>query len=218
MAPPKLYGLAASPPYRAVLLTAKAIELEIEEQEVDLLNKQEHKTEAFLKMNPTHTVPTLDDNGLYVWESRAIIAYFVSQYGKDDKLYPKEPKKRAIVDNMLYFDASALYPSFAQHCYPVYFQGKPEDPEKIKVVEERLGFLNTILGQRPYAAGDHLTIADFSIISSLTTIQAVKFSMAEYPNIEKWSARIKAEVPYYDQVTKAGIDALNGMFASTMKT
>lgn len=44
--------------------------------------------------------------------SRAIMAYLVSQYGKTDELYPKDPKKRALVDQRLYFDAGTLYQRF----------------------------------------------------------------------------------------------------------
>ncbi|PSN29400.1 Glutathione S-transferase 1 [Blattella germanica] len=41
--------------------------------------------------------------------SRAILGYLVNQYGSDDSYYPKEPKKKALVDQRLYFDAGTLH-------------------------------------------------------------------------------------------------------------
>jgi glutathione S-transferase len=41
--------------------------------------------------------------------SRVIMTYLVSAYGKDDKLYPKDPRTRALVDHRLHFDLGTLY-------------------------------------------------------------------------------------------------------------
>jgi hypothetical protein len=43
------------------------------------------------------------------------MCYLVEQYAKDDSLYPKDPKKRAKVNHMLYFDATTLYQRFINY-------------------------------------------------------------------------------------------------------
>lgn len=41
--------------------------------------------------------------------SRPIMGYLVSKYAKNDSLYPMDPKKRGLVDQMLYFDVGSLH-------------------------------------------------------------------------------------------------------------
>ncbi|XP_028176456.1 glutathione S-transferase 1-like, partial [Ostrinia furnacalis] len=41
--------------------------------------------------------------------SHAICGYLVNKYGKDDRLYPTEPRKRALIDQRLHFDSSVLF-------------------------------------------------------------------------------------------------------------
>lgn len=62
-------------------------------------------------MNPQHTIPTLVDDDFIIWDSHAIAGYLVGKYSSDDdSLYPKEPKKRALVDQRLHFDSGILFP------------------------------------------------------------------------------------------------------------
>jgi glutathione S-transferase len=52
---------------------------------------------------------------MFTTYSRAIIGYLVEQYAKNDSLYPKDPKKRAVVNHRLYFDSSTLYQRFIDY-------------------------------------------------------------------------------------------------------
>lgn len=56
--------------------------------------------------------------------------------------------------------------------YPVLFQGATSyDPKKLERLQEAFQFLNSFLSSQKYSAGDHLTIADISIFTSLSIIE-----------------------------------------------
>jgi glutathione S-transferase len=72
-------------------------------------------------MNLQHTIPTLDDGGFYINESRAMLSYLANKYGKDlPKLYPSDPKGRAKVDMKLAFDMGTLYSKFGDAYVSLY--------------------------------------------------------------------------------------------------
>jgi glutathione S-transferase len=43
------------------------------------------------------------------------MCYLAEQYAKDDSLYPKDPKKRAVVNHKLYFNTTTLYQRFLDY-------------------------------------------------------------------------------------------------------
>jgi glutathione S-transferase len=51
------------------------------------------------------------------------------------------------------------------------FAKAPGDPEKMKKIEEAFKFLDKFLEEHDFVAGNNLTIADLSIISSVSTAE-----------------------------------------------
>ncbi|XP_043065165.1 uncharacterized protein LOC108087889 [Drosophila ficusphila] len=192
------YYLPGSAPCRSVIMTAKAVGVELNKK---LLNLQagEHLKPEFLKINPQHTIPTLVDNGFALWESRAIQVYLVEKYGKTDSLYPKCPKKRAVINQRLYFDMGTLYQSFANYYYPQLFAKAPADPEAFKKIEAAFEFLNTFLEGQEYAAGDSLTVADIALVASVSTFEVAGFEISKYANVNKWYENAKKVTPGWEE-------------------
>ncbi|KAL7727441.1 hypothetical protein ACLKA6_017565 [Drosophila palustris] len=179
-------------------MTAKAVGVDLNKK---LLNLQagEHLKPEFVKINPQHTIPTLVDNGFALWESRAILVYLVEKYGKTDSLYPKCPKKRAVINQRLYFDMGTLYQSFANYYYPQVFAKAPADPEAFKKIEVAFDFLNTFLEGHEYAAGDSLTVADIALVATVSTFEVAKFDISKYANVNKWYENAKKVTPGWEE-------------------
>ncbi|KAF2889165.1 hypothetical protein ILUMI_17008 [Ignelater luminosus] len=194
---PKLYYCRGSPAVRAVLITAKALEIELEHHEMDFF-KQEHLSPAYLKLNPQHTVPTLDDNGTALWDSHAIDAYLVRKYGKDDSLYPKDFVKRAVVDQRLHFDTGVTYPILIAVDMAYLKKEITEVPvHYVEKIKEAYQFLEKFLQGHLWVAGDKVTIADFSLVPTTTSLEYhVKIDPKVYPNIAGWLKRAQA-LPYF---------------------
>jgi glutathione S-transferase len=186
-------------------MCAEALGVDLELKPVNLLTG-EHLTPEFIKMNPQHTIPTMDDNGFILIESRAMLQYLVGTYGKDDSLYPKDLKKRAQVDQRLYFDLGSLYKGIQDAYYPIFLQKKKPETANLEKFDTILGFLEAFLSQTKYVAGDNVTIADFAVIATLASTEAVGHSLTKFPKVTEYFERCKKEFKNYKETNQDGAD------------
>ncbi|XP_055845572.1 glutathione S-transferase 1-like [Episyrphus balteatus] len=212
MIKPALYYATLSPPSRAVMLTAAAIGIELEFRPIDL-QKEEHLTPEFLKMNPQHTIPTLDDNGVIIYDSHAICAYLVGKYGKEDNLYPKDLAKRANVDARLHFDSGHLFARGRMLYEPILYHGSTDcSIEKIAYVQQCWDIMESFLKETPYLCGDELTIADLCCITTVTTINdVVVIDETKYTKLMAWIERM-SELPYFKGINDDGAAEVKKLF------
>ncbi|XP_067618357.1 glutathione S-transferase 1-1-like [Eurosta solidaginis] len=198
-----LYYSPGSAPCRAVLMTAQCVGIDLNKKLLNLL-AGDHMKPDFLKINPQHTIPTLVDNDFVLWESRAIMIYLVEQYAKTDSLYSKCPETRARINQRLYFDMD-LTQAFGKYFYGPMMKKTPFDPEARKHLEKQLEMLNKLLGGNNFAIGDSLTLADLSLLATVTTLdvastaKSANVDIKKYPNIKKWYDYMKAVTPGYKE-------------------
>ena len=193
----KLYNANLSPNCLRVRAVANELGLDLEIIDVDL-RAGEHKTEAYLAMNPNHKVPVLEDDGVILWESRAINAYLA---GKDPKsrLYSEDAAGRAAVDQWSYWQAIHLGPTMQKVAFErvlksKFGMGEPDESVIESSVAETAALLKVLdigLGGREWIAGA-LSLADFALATTFLSREAARISLADTPNVAAWISRMEA--------------------------
>lgn len=170
-------------------------------------------------MNPQHTVPTLDDNGIYLSDSHAIATYLIGKFGNsvDHPLYPKDLYTRARIDQRLHFESGILFQSLIVVIRSVLHEGAVGINEsQLKDIQAAYVLLETFLAVDAYLVGDQLTVADLSIVTTLTTLNTlVELDSAKYPRIRDWLRRIET-LPYYYETNTAHLAQFKEFFNSAI--
>ncbi len=109
----QLYTHPLSQPSRAVEWLLKSNNIQYEPKMVDLVTGQ-HRTEAFLKINPNGRIPVLVDGDFILYESNSIMQYIAEKFGLT-QMYPTDLKQRAKVNqwlNWFHTNVSAIFNIF----------------------------------------------------------------------------------------------------------
>ena len=95
----KLHGVPLSQPFRSVAWAClqKRLPFEVNLVVPGMESRIGSKGPAYLRLNPTGTVPTLEDDGVVVLESAAMLSYLANKHQWTD-LYPQEAAARARID------------------------------------------------------------------------------------------------------------------------
>ena len=172
-----------------IILSEKG--LTYERHEVDLLSG-EHKKPEFLKLNPRGQVPTLDDEGLLVIESCAILEYIEKFYPEHSltpsnradnaEMYVKLHQFQQKLDNKNLFFAVA----FAK-------QTKDQLKDKIEAFHKELAQWEEGLKEREYFAHTYslADIAVFPFIATHVVYLGLDLSKS-YPRLHKWYQAIES--------------------------
>jgi glutathione S-transferase len=131
----------------------------------------EHRSPAFLKINPAGKLPVLVDGDLVLTESVAIVLYLAEKY-PDRGLVPDDLGQRAQLNRWLLFTATELEQPLwriARHTalYPE-AERLPADVELARGDFEPMAeVLEDHLKGRQFVVGDTVTVADFVLAYTL---------------------------------------------------
>ena len=192
-----------SPATKPVLLLLKELNLAYEFR-VIRVKRGQNLTAEYMKKNPAHTLPTLEDEGRYIGDSHAIMAYLVGKYAKNDQLYPKDLYKRAVVDQRLHYENGHMFMMCVRQVFePLIAKQIKEVPdEKLQAMLDCYATLEAFLQYDDYIAGAHLTIADFSCVISASCMDVFQRIIPKrFPKLYAWMLRM-GRLPYFEEVLR----------------
>lgn len=157
---------------------------------VDLPNG-EHKTEAFLKLNPFGQVPVLEDDGQFISDSNAILIYLAKKFGKTDWL-PEDALQAARVQRWLSVAAGELFTGPASARLITVFGARLDPEVTIARAHKILALIEDNLQGQEWMVGNHQTLADIALYSYIVGAPEGNVDLAAYPLIRQWLGRVEA--------------------------
>jgi glutathione S-transferase len=192
----RLYHHPMSPNARRASITALHLGVPVKLVLIDLA-KGEHRDPWFLKLNPNHKVPVLQDEDFALWESYAIIQY-LAEKTPGQTVYPIDNRARADLNRWLFWCAQHFAPNVGILNWENFMKGAiglgGPDATEVKRGEQQFiefgGVLDAHLADRDWICGGKLTLADLSLAAPLADTVRAKLPMDGFANINRWFATV----------------------------
>ena len=185
----KLYDLELSGNCYKVRLFLSLLAFKYELVPVDFMAGQ-HKSPEFLQLNPLGEIPILEDDGLILRDSQAILIYLAKKYGGEAWL-PSDPAGMAQVTQWLSTAANEIArgPNDARLNRKFGFAVDLETAQR--KAESILNIIEQHLNQHQWLALDRPTIADIACFPYIALAPEGDTMLNQYPAIKQWCDRIK---------------------------
>jgi glutathione S-transferase len=194
----KVWGRVNSVNVKKVLWAVEELGLKYERIDAGMqhgvVNTPEYK-----KMNPNSLVPTIDDDGFVLWESHSIVRYLAAKHGAGT-LWPADLKQRA--DSDRWMDWALTF----QASFRTVFWGlvrTPPEKRDLQAIEEArkkcaelLAIPNAALANRPYFAGNSLTIGDIPLGCHVHLWMRLAIERPAHANLQRWFDRLCTRAPF----------------------
>ena len=165
-----------------------------------LLEPGESKTEAYRALQPFGQVPILEEDGLSLFESGAIVLHIGA---KSEVLLPKDAGARARATQWLIAALNSIEPPIMNYAtLDAFYAG--EEWAKLRragardFARQRLAALSKALGDKPYLDGETFTAGDLM----MATILRIDEDLLEEANLRAYLARCLAR-PAFEKALAA---------------
>ena len=175
-------------------------------EEVDVWGKSTGP--EYIAKYPPHLTPSLEDASLprgTLGESCAIMAYLCDKHGLD-RFYPRDPARRAVVNNAMFYLIGTFYPLLTRATYPTLgfpqyagevgtsdadddMKAKAQKDAEAALADPLEAFHRFFLDGQPFVGGDSPSIADIRWAASLEFLRAIDYAFPEWA--EEYMQRVE---------------------------
>jgi glutathione S-transferase len=185
----KLYTTKTSGNGYKVRLLASMVGAPFEQVFIDWDGK-EHKSPAFLKLNPRGQVPVIEVEGRVFWDSTACMVYVARKYGGESWL-PTDPlgmaevaQWLALASNEIQFGIQVARGILRMGREGNLAEGQARGRAALDAMEKQLA-------GSPWLALGRPTIADIACQAYVGVAHEAGIDMDAYPNTQAWLKRIE---------------------------
>jgi maleylacetoacetate isomerase/maleylpyruvate isomerase len=162
------------------------------------LPKGAHRAPEFAALNPHRTVPVIDDDGVVLMQSLAIVEYLDSRF-PEPRLIPLEPVLRARVQAFAQVIACDIHPLNNLRVLRHLRSELGLDEERVKSwvrhwIGESFRSLEALLAQSAgrYCFGDELTLADVFLVPQVYNARRFDCDLTPFPAIVRVTDALRA--------------------------
>ena len=195
----KLYDSSTAPSPRRVRIFLAEKGIDVPTQQVDI-GKRVNLEPDFLAKNPLGKVPVLElDDGTHLSETVAICRYLEGTH-PTPPLMGVDPSDAAVVEmwqRRMEFEVAIPIMQCFQNTHD-YFKGRitqvPDYGEVCRATAlERLAWLDQVLGEREFVAGERYSIADITLLVGIDFGRVVRLRIPpEHKNLTRWHEAVSS--------------------------
>ncbi|MDR9892509.1 glutathione S-transferase [Pseudenterobacter timonensis] len=195
----------------------------------EIVRYQREKTmlapKALKKVHPLGKSPVVEDNGLVLAESGAILEYLQETYDPDGLLKPQEPAQKVQYRFWLHYAEGSLMPPLLMKL--VFSSlGKPPVPFGLRTLGKALGkgvekgwlnqqletharYIESHLASHSWFAGEHLSMADIQMSFPVFALLA-RGGIDNLPHTQAWKKKVEMRPAWQRAIQKGGPFTLPG--------
>lgn len=188
--PIRLFGHPLSGHVHRVRLMLTLLGLPFEESKVDFAGGENRRPE-YLARNVFGQVPVIEDGGVTLADSNAILVYLALTYDPARRWLPEDVRTQAEVQR--WFSAAAgplAYGAAAARVARIF--SRPDNPQARAWAEGLFAVIERHLEGRDWLAAAHATVADVAIYTYTAHAPEGGVSLDPWPRLRAWVQRVEA--------------------------